>query len=159
MLFKERVKQVMKTHGENTLLHMTDTTASFMKRGKTVTFTRLPELEEQLTDSYGTYEFIAYRSNQYNEQFGEIEVHLTIENECYVFEMDFWTLDTDGEVTTDCHQFRIEEGELELSSTEDKEEYSLVLRTCPGIEEHLLAYAENLPIYRLYFATSDITLS
>ena len=159
MDFQQSVKLVMETHGKNTLLDIDDTKAAFEKRKKTVTFTRLRELEERLTNSYGTtYDFIAYQSNQYNQAFGEMEVHLTIENERYVFEMNFWSLDTDGEVSTDCHQFRIEEGELELSSTEEKEEYWVVIRTCPGIEKHLLAFAENLPAYRLYFATGHITI-
>ena len=159
MSFQKRVVDIMNIHGEHDILELTDQRGVFQFGEHTITFQRLPELETKLNERFGDYSFCVYQSDQYDDAFGEIEIQfkLTDTTEVIVLEFDFWLLHQ-KEVEVWHKQFQLVQGDRKLFGFNlTNEEAKIMGELLPLLKEEVIAYATNMPAYRLFFATGDIT--
>jgi len=154
MNFQESVKMSMRIHNDREPVELTETYARFPYEDRFITFQRLIELEKTISNTYEHLDFIAYESNQYAEVDDEIELIIKEKGERFILFVRTADIAEFQSMETRLYRLYEEKGKMQVVDTDDLTLYE----TYPRVEEMVFDYVQQLPKYRLYFATGTITI-
>ena len=134
---------------ENAILHeITENGARFYNSRYEVTITRIKEIEEYLKTIFPGETFYVHWTNEYEKDEPAIDVFCQIGSKNYIVSFDVFKIE-EGTISIACASYKNETYSVKLEN---------VLQHYPDLDRRVIHFIKNLPRYRLFFATHDVTV-